>query len=291
MYLFLRRSVRPPAAALGAIAFGVSGPIVSSTNFPNMSWSLAALPFVFWALERLFARRTAAAAALLALMVAFQALAGEPVSLGATLAAAFAYAVLPRPRRGDIRLAALTAYGLGMGTLLAAIQYVPLGLAALWIGARHDHRRDFWTFHPLALLELVVPHFYGDYFQSNLRELAWMLALNSQRDPFYYTMYIGVPIALLAAIAMASGRTGTRFWTVVVVLLRRGVARRAHADLSGAAGDSAAAQSFRFPVKYLSLAAFGLAALAAIAFEWMLDGDVPRPSLRRVIVAALGIAG
>jgi hypothetical protein len=75
---------------------------------------------------------------------------------------------------------------------------------------------DFWTFHPLALIELVVPHFFGDYFNSNLRELAWMLALNSQRDPFYYTMYVGVPIVLLAAVAVLSGRTGTRFWAITI---------------------------------------------------------------------------
>jgi len=291
MYLFLRRTVRPPAATLGAIAFGLSGPIVSSTNFPNMSWSLAAVPFVFWALERLFARRSASAAALLALMVAFQALAGEPVSLAATLAMAFAYAVLPRPRRGDIRLAALTAYGLAMGALLAAIQYVPLGLAARGSARAKIIDSDFWTFHPLALLELVVPHFYGDYFQSNLRELAWMLALNSERDPFYYTMYIGVPIALLAALAMASGRTGTRFWTVVVVICAV-ASLGAHTPLYPLLqAILPALKSFRFPVKYLSLAAFGLAALAAVAFEWLLDRDVPRPALRRVLIATVAIAG
>jgi hypothetical protein len=178
-----------------------------------------------------------------------------------------------------------------MGTLLAAIQYVPLGLAARGSARSAIIDADFWTFHPLALLELVVPHFYGDYFQSNLRELAWMLALNSQRDPFYYTMYIGVPIALLAAIAMASGRTGTRFWTVVVVLCAV-ASLGAHTPIYPVLqAILPPLKSFRFPVKYLSLAAFGLAALAAIAFEWMLDGDVPPPSLRRVIVAALGIAG
>ena len=51
-YLFLRRHVSPPAAAFGAVAFGAAGPIVSTTNFPNMSWSVAAVPYVFWALER-----------------------------------------------------------------------------------------------------------------------------------------------------------------------------------------------------------------------------------------------
>src|SRR6188508_1404522 len=59
MYLFLRRHVRPASATLGAFAFAASGPIVSSTNFPNMSWSICMVPYVFWTLERLFERRTA----------------------------------------------------------------------------------------------------------------------------------------------------------------------------------------------------------------------------------------
>src|SRR5262249_26613799 len=74
MYGFLRRQVTPPAAAVGSIAFAIAGPIVSSTNFPNMSWSICAVPFVFWALERVFERRSAASAALVALVVALQAL-------------------------------------------------------------------------------------------------------------------------------------------------------------------------------------------------------------------------
>jgi Bacterial membrane protein YfhO len=290
MYLFLRRQVTPPAAALGAVAFGLSGPIVSSTNFPNMSWSIATLPFVMWALERLFERRTAAAVTLLALMVALQALAGEPVSLAATLAMALAYATLQRPRLGDWRLAALTVCGLGAGSLLAAIQYVPLALATRGSARALIVDSDFWTFHPLALIELLVPQFFGDYFHSNLRELAWMLALNSQRDPFYYTMYVGVPIVLLAGVAMASLRARTRFWTVVVIVC-------ALASLGSHTPFYPALQavvpfvrSFRFPVKYLSLAGFGLAALAAIAFQWVLDGQVPRRPLRVVLVASATLA-
>jgi hypothetical protein len=286
MYLFLRKKLSPPAAALGAIAFGLSGPIVSSTNFPNMSWSIATLPFVMWSLERLFERRSAGAATLLASMVALQALAGEPVSLAATLATAFAYTTLPRPRRGDLRLAALTAYGLVAGGLLAAIQYVPLALATRGSARASMVDTDFWTFHPLALIELLVPHFFGEYFNSNLRELAWMLALNSGRDPFYYTMYIGVPIALLAAIAMVSSRPGTRFWTVMVAVCALG-SLGAHTPFYPALQALLPLlRSFRFPVKYLSLAGFGVATLAAMAFQWVLDGDVPRRALRVVLIAS-----
>ena len=176
-------------------------------------------------------------------MVSTQALAGgEPVSLATTLVIAVGYATLPVSRRRAWRVALLTIYGIGAGCLLAAIQYVPLGLATQGSARSLKVDADFWTFHPLALIELLVPHFFGDYFNSNLRELAWMIALNSGRDPFYYTRYIGVPIAMLAGIAMVSGRQATRFWTVVVAALRAGVGRIAHTPvLSDPAGGSAAA--------------------------------------------------
>src|SRR5262249_53258953 len=65
MYLFLRRHLGQAASAFGAIAYAVSGPIVSTTNFPNLSWSVAAVPYVFSALDRLFSRRLRASGGLL----------------------------------------------------------------------------------------------------------------------------------------------------------------------------------------------------------------------------------
>ena len=285
MFLFLRRRLGPQASALGAVAFAVSGPIVSTTNFPNMSWSVVAVPYVFWSIERLFVERSAPAMTVLAIAIACQALAGEPVSLAATLAIAAGYVILPQARWRDRRLAILAGAGLGAGLLLAAIQYVPL-VAATRSSIRGTMApSDFWAFHPLALLELLVPHFFGDYFNSNLRELVWMLALNSQRDPFYYTMYVGVPIVLLAGVAMCSARPGTRFWTVVVV----GCAIASlgpHTPLYPALQEIVPPlKSFRFPVKYLSLAALGIATLAAMAFQWLLDRDVPPRALRLVLIA------
>jgi hypothetical protein len=286
MYLFLRRHLTPAAAAFGAIAFGVSGPTVSTTNFPNMSWSVAAVPYVFWALERLFARRTPAASALLAVVVSCQALAGEPVTFATTLAIAAAYATLPEGRWRDRRMFGMSAIGLGAGVLLSAIQYVPLAAASGASLRGMGTVSDFWAFHPLALLELAVPFFFGNSFQSTLRETGWMLALNSQRDPFYYTMYVGVPMALLAAVAAFSGRPRTAFWTIVIVacaIASLGPYTPVYPLLRALIPPL---RSFRFPVKYLSLAAFGIATLAAMAFQWVLDGVAPRRALRVALIAA-----
>jgi membrane protein YfhO/6-pyruvoyl-tetrahydropterin synthase-like protein len=286
MYLFLRRQLSPLASAFGAVAFAVSGPIVSTANFPNLSWSIATVPYVFWALDRVFARRSATAATLLAFVVSCQALAGEPVSLVATVALAAAYAVLIDGRWRDVRGVAITATGIAAGLLLSAIQYVPLVLAGRASMRSTMTTADFWLFHPLLVLELFVPHFFGDYFSSNLKELAWMVALNSDRDPFYYTMYLGVPIVLLAAVAIASGRPQTRFWTIAIVafvIVSLGSHTPVYPILQALIPPL---RMFRFPVKYLSLAAFGLATLAAMTLQWLIDGQAPRRAVRIVLLAA-----
>jgi hypothetical protein len=286
MYLFLRRHVSPPVSAFGAVAFAVSGPIVSTTNFPNLSWSVAAVPFVFWALERVIERRSAGAVALLAVIVGCQALAGEPVTLVATLAIASAYAVTGEPGWRDRRAVLFVALGIGAGLLLAAIQYVPMVDAGRGSMRSIMEPSDFWAFHPLALFELFVPQFFGNYFQSALREMVWMVALNSNRDPFYYTMYVGVSILLLAALAMVSGGSRTRFWTIAIVACAL-AAVGPHTPLYPALQALVPPlRTFRFPVKYLSLASFGLATLAAIGLQRLLDADVPRRAVRVVLIVA-----
>jgi hypothetical protein len=290
MYLFLRRQAGPEASTFGAIAFAVAGPIVSTTNFPNLSWSMATAPYVFWTLDRVYERKTPAAATLLAVVVACQALAGEPVSLAATLIIATAYGLFVDGRWRDTRGVLHAAAGGAAGVLLSAIQYLPLMAAGRQSLRSTMFFADFWSFHPLALVELAVPHFFGDYFNSSLKELSWMVALNSDRDPFFYTMYIGVPVMLLAAVAMASGRPRTRFWTVVIVACAIASLGQ-HTPLYPALQALVPPlRTFRFPVKYLSFAALGVATLAAMTLQWLVDGDVPRRAVRIVLVSAGGAA-
>src|SRR5207302_11177550 len=54
MFLFLRRGLMSPvpAAGLGACAFALSGPMVSMLNTPNLSWSVALMPWVLAAADR-----------------------------------------------------------------------------------------------------------------------------------------------------------------------------------------------------------------------------------------------
>jgi hypothetical protein len=92
-----------------------------------------------------------------------------------------------------------------------------------------------------------------------------MVALNSSRDPFYYTMYVGVPVLLLAAGRDALGRPRTVFWAVVsrpAPSRRSARTRRSTRRCRRWCRRCARSAS---PVKYLSLASFGLATLAAVS--------------------------
>ena len=192
-------------------------------------------------------RRRPARRSLLAAAVACQALAGEPVSLAATLAIAAAYVVCVDHGWAHVRAVVVSAAGLTAGVLLAAIQFVPLAAASRLSVRGLMRSDDTWAFHPLTLTELVVPHFFGDYFTSHLRQLVWMVALNSNREPFYYTMYVGVPIVLAAAIAALSGRRQTLFWTLAMLACLPRLVRPVHAGLPGAAGAGSTAEIVSLP--------------------------------------------
>src|SRR5205823_12999489 len=201
-----------------------------------------------------------------------------------------AYVALPEGRWRRPRLALLAAVGEVAGVLLAAIQYVPLMAASRGSMRALDVDMDFWAFHPLALVELAVPHFFGDYFRSNLKETGWMIALNSGRDPFYYTMYIGVPLAMLALMAALSRRRGTMFWTAVVAVCALASLGPHTSFYPFLREIFPPLRTFRFPVKYLSLSAFATATLGAFAFDWLLAGEAPPKPARAAVATACAVA-
>lgn len=278
MYRYLLRRFSARAAAVGALAFAVSGPVVSTGNFPNLSWSAAAMPWVLWATDRCMAagggRR---AVAWLALAFGLQAVSGEPVTLVATGVLALAHAlILPAPGEEGVgwkrRLgkAAAAAAGLGIGGALAAIQLLPLAQAVTTSWRSAGPVADFWSLHPLGLAETVSVHLFGDYFSSpNLLALPWMTPLNSGRDPFFFSIYIGPTLLAMALFGAVSGwsRRWSAFWIgacLVSVLAASGAHTpfypflQAHLPFVG---------SFRFPVKFLLVAIFAIASLAAGAWQ------------------------
>ena len=282
MFVFLRRRDLPPsAAAIGAAIFTLAGPTVSMLNTPNLSWSVALLPWVLWSLSR--------GAGTMAIAYALQALCGEPVTWVVTGAVATAYA---GTLRGALILRA--AGGLTAGALLASAQLVPTLLAGVRAHRGALATPDFWSVHPVALWDAVAPNVFGSYYDAFLADLPWMGALNFGRDPFFYSLYVGPIVLLLAAIGAASAFRKHAFWVVIAILATV-------AALGGYTPFYPLLRKlvpqliyFRFPVKYIVFAVFALAVLGAAGWAAILGRDRDQVSAGRVarlaaIVGAVGV--
>jgi len=254
------------AAAVGACAFALSGPIVSVLNLPNLAWSVAFVPWVM-----------AAEGRWLAITFALQALCGEPVTWAATGVLVVAF----RPRLS-------TVAGLTGGALLAALQLVPTFLAGVRAHRAALATPDFWSLHPLSLWEAIAPQLFGNYYDAFLADLPWMGALNFGRDPFFYSLYVGPLVLLLAAIGVVDRPRRSLLWVVVFVAFTIAalggytpfypLLRRLMPPLT----------YFRFPVKYIVFAAFAVAVLVSHGWTAIAAGLSRRSYGVPVLV---GIAG
>ena len=298
--LFARR-FSAPASLLGAIAFALCGPIVSAADFPNMSWSVAAMPWVLWATDGVVASARPWRLAMLAIAVALQAFAGEPVTQFATLVLALGYAVVLGPAvagsmQQRMRHAAAVAAGAGLGLLLAAIQLMPLARAAALAERAESVSPDFWSLRPNAIVEGVWLHMFGNYFGArSLAEVPWMPLMFTGREPFFYSIYFGVPLLALAVFGLAG--TGPRRWRlfwVIAGLAGLIAAFGAYTPIYPVFRDYVpVVGTFRFPVKYLVVSALAIAAGAAAGWDTLAGHDTPFHRDRRFQRArwsAIGLA-
>ena len=289
-FAFLSRRFSPAGSALGAIAFALCGPVVSSGNFPNLSWSVAALPWVLWAADGLISAPTQRRLAALAVVVSMQALAGEPLTLFATLLLAVVYALAlgaPEPAstlRQRLRPAVTVCAGAGIGVALAAIQLIPMAVAARAAQRSEVVSQDLWSLRPTALLEVVWAHLFGNYFDAQYATHApWMPLLFTGREPFFFSLYFGVPLLALAAFGLAGDgpRRWRLFWTMAG-LAGLVASFGAYTPFYAAFRDYVPLfGSFRFPVKYIVVAAMALAAGVACGWDALARRDPAQVAGRR----------
>jgi prepilin-type N-terminal cleavage/methylation domain-containing protein len=276
-----RRPSADGAAALGACAFALSGPIVSMLNLPNLAWSVALVPWVMAAAaEGGAAASRAPRASLLAIAFGLQVLCGEPVTWAATGALVLAF----RPRLWTIA-------GLAGGALLGAAQLVPTLLAGVAAHRSALATPDFWSLHPLSLWETIAPQLFGNYYDAFLADLPWMSALNFGRDPFFYSLYVGPLVLLIGAIGVAERPRRTLFWLAVLIVF----------TVAALGGYTPAypllrrlvppLMYFRFPTKYIVFAFFAAAVLAAEGWIALTEGLAPKRYGAPTIAGLIGAAG
>ena len=274
-WLFLSRRVSAIAASLGAVAFALCGPVYSTSNFPNMSWTVAALPWMLWAADRVSAAPSARGVGLLAIVTALQSLSGEPVTQFATLVLVVAFALAVATShvewRERWRRMAWMMSGLVLGLAVSAVQLAPMADAAAHSARAQTLRSSlFWSLHPVALVETVAPHLFGDYYTAqSLASIPWVPPLNSGREPFFFSLYFGVPLLALAAAGgfAQSARRWSMFWLSAGAVALCG-ALGTHTPIYPFLRDHVPVlASFRFPAKYFVVAAMAVAALAASGWD------------------------
>jgi hypothetical protein len=209
MSLLLRRLGAPNAAwAIGSLVFVSSGFMIAWTNW-SQTRVAAFIPLLFWALDRAAVARRLRDAVPVGATLAAMFLGGFPAVVGYALYAGGAYVVLrslvaDRALRGLLRAALVSATGVVLGGLLAAVALVPFAINATSVLDFSVREQTADSHLPLTdLATTVVAQFVG--FEAS--GATW-----GDGSPIERLSYVGVVAVLLvlAAIILVPARGGRR---------------------------------------------------------------------------------
>ncbi len=283
-FLFFRRLLRTEEAALlGAVAFGFSGYVLSSTAFLNATTTIAWMPWLLWFVvtARLASGRALVRCGLgVTVAGALLILGGEPTIAGMAFLLAFALAVAT-PRDARFRTLTATAGGvLAVGLLLSP--WLLEVLRASEFSSRRIRGFSFSEFaavgfHPLRFLETPFPLLFGD----PSRLLAggfWGFAVTQGNPPYLASLGFGVlPLALALLFVVSAKRSEGRFWIGAAVLSFIASLVPWLPGTKTVYGALPFLHVVRYPVKAMFVFTFAIAALAALGADRLLfQGALPR---------------
>jgi hypothetical protein len=218
-FVWFRRHGSDSAAALGALAFAISGPVLSTGGFPNYSWALAFVPWALAGVDDLVHERRRRGFVVTAVAFGLVVGASELATLAGagTLALGYALAMPASSVRSVLRRAALTLGAQTAGLALAAVQLFPA--AAAYAGSIRARGlsavvANTCSLHPLSIVESLAPQLFGDYTRAGV-----FLPWHPVFQIYLPSLYVGpclVAIALVAVGARGSSRW-VRFWIAVFV--------------------------------------------------------------------------
>ena len=237
------------AAFFAASVFAFSGPLLSLGNLYNHAACVAWMPWALLATHRVveslpFSPKTGEAPApsplrralgggavarpwiLLTLVFALQFLAAEPLTLITTFGLCLAYALYLRGTRQPLLSSAnlrLTSGFVLAGCLmvaLCAVQFLPSAelLSHSRRGAqglRYGETSN-WSMHPLLLMELLVPDFYGPALTSPTK---WNAIMEDGNSPYFVSVFTGFVPLFFALAGWALGRDRRRNFVAGSALL------------------------------------------------------------------------
>ncbi|MCM2255631.1 MAG: YfhO family protein [Vicinamibacteria bacterium] len=286
-----RLGLAAPAAALSGALFAASGPMLSMANLWHQLSGAAWLPWVALAALRALAAPGPGAAALWGASLALQVLAGsgEMALCGGLLSALLAGGTLVNGDRRRSRFATAAAAAV-LAIASSAVSWWP----ALELAARSEREaltaaaRTYWSVRPGALAQLFLPA----PVDTLPRPADDPLVAREDSEPFFLSLYLGLPALGLLVAASASERRRAVLVLAALSLAAVAFALGRHAPFHALAEWLLPPlQGLRFPVKAMAPAALGLALLAALGAEACARGDEVgrRARLRALAALALGV--
>jgi hypothetical protein len=282
---------RVPAAVAGA-GWMASGPFLSLASHHHLA-SAAWMPWVLWAFLGALERTTWRSAVLLASCAAAQLLGGsaDMCHLTAWLAVVFALAVVEpsgvRPRLGSLRSLGLLLGAAGLTVCLAAPQWLPtiVQMRGSNRSAYEPQMNMYWSLHPVALVDAVVPRLVSDApVSAELRQ-----RLSEGREAYLNSIYLGVatfPLALLGLVAVRR-RLGLALGAGVAFLGIASLGR--HACVYPLFLKLPVVGLFRYPAKWMVAASLLWALLVGLGIG--VCQEEQRARSRRALWLASGLAG
>jgi hypothetical protein len=281
------------SAMVAAAAWVASGPFLSVVSLPHHFMGAAWMPWILLGLERLIQAPSRRRAATLALFAAGQVLAGSGDMAMLTAAAAALRVLVEAWRRrkdaASLRLGAgLIALSVALALGLSAAQWLPT--VDVFRGTTRQAMSPgtnlFWSVHPWAVAELVLPRAFADLpLSDSMRAI-----LFESREPFLSSLYLGVVPALVVA-GCGLPRSPHRTFYLVGAGLLAVASLGKHAPLVPLLARLPVLSMFRYPVKAMVPASLFWALLLGLAIEHARQPWTPASQRRRAramaVVAAL----
>ncbi len=212
------------AAIFAAFAFAFSGPVLSLGNFYNHAACAAWIPWALLLTDRAVETASLRPWLLLTMVFSLQFLAAEPFTLFATFGLSLALALyrtgtIGRPLAEPNRR--ILARFLLVGCLMAALCAVQLFPSLdLLQNSRRGSGLTFnqtagWSFHPLSLLDVVLPDFFGPPLAA---PSIWEWVLNWGGDPYFLSVFVGFVPLFFALVGWAWGPDRRRSFVALTAL-------------------------------------------------------------------------
>jgi hypothetical protein len=289
MYALLRDlELGRPAACFGALSFGMGGLMASMLNLFPILFSVAWMPLTCLYTRRYLLTRRRRDFALAAFFLGLQLLVGEPTTALQTGILLGLYAIYRGGGAGPV------ARNIGA---VGGISVAALFVAAAQVLPAIDHFADSvrsrglsfpivakWSMPLQRLPELVYPYFLGYVTPETIRHFFAPELYGEPRSPFYFSIYSGLAIAVLAAAGVIARIRGAAL-VCTIALLSVILAAGNFTPLLALLHRLGIARSSRYPEKFILLGIFAMIVFGSMMLDRLLHGD---ERIRRISMVMAG---